>query len=838
MDPERPRKRLRIQVPNNSNSDISQTNHDYHEDGQPLPSPDTASVQGIQPHAQYQSNEDACTETTRAQRRHGMVFPTSVNTDHILLDNHILNNGISRLPQPSFAPSNQEFVYQNRPAPSQANIPSDNWRRIAKRAFAPTNNGQASGDTTVQQYLSRQHQSEQRAVGTKEAASQTTQPESTDPLGHLKLAAEAPTEEHPPRLDQVSQITKVADFLKPQIPIPEHDAPIYRNNFHKQHIPESTFTRTMPDQAESQAFVDDLLVGKTVKLTEHGDVPALNTQVKRDRVPVRARNAPVNGPPTLYRKPTGFMPYHALAAAKVSQARRGHKGSTAQSANHERKDLKRKRPAFTLPLQPLQSRPRPVNFNIFQDGFLNHQDLCLHLAANMTVQTLIGLYSISKDFHTIVNSRFTTVILNQTSLKAPAAARAYHWRCFDSLSQPDPSHNLNNLIINKPAPPNPPRPKITEHGYTFTQAKKPPRHRARFPTFRWLQLAIHREKVIHALYHAFAARGIPLPGSPDDVSTNSFALSLHKLWFIFDIPDNHRRVYFIRQPALITDSDLSNILTFIVKLDMACHDPVGPEKRDGMRRLMMSSCHGLADMLRCIRGEIWETELDVLRAWTRYGLQLDREDAEPGVWRPLGLSREEIEGCKTVFGIPRAEVGMLKKEFWGKMDFDANGERKALKGLGTVKGLGRQPAYLLRPDQIVIREVVNRGMKFGKNFLRALIDGYVDYETMEALPPRDLNGGRSRNLEKEDEYDVDDAVAGIQALAVEEGGDELLDLGDTWKGSPWTVARQAVSLKEINRRIEEQQRYEEIKTVWRSEVDEEKRRTKNARYKIVIDPTC
>lgn len=33
----------------------------------------------------------------------------------------------------------------------------------------------------------------------------------------------------------------------------------------------------------------------------------------------------------------------------------------------------------------------------------------------------------------------TTVILNQATLKAPHAARAYHWRCFDHLSQPDPA---------------------------------------------------------------------------------------------------------------------------------------------------------------------------------------------------------------------------------------------------------------------------------------------------------------------------------------------------------------------------------------------------------------
>lgn len=832
MEGERPHKRARLQLqnyphdlnalPTNENHAARHNHHlqtatiyQYHQ--QQLPPFPTIPTLGLPNH--------------NAERRRGMYLPPAVDTDHIVLDNHILSHDSRSHDQRGFTFRNTGARQHNTEGRQTHNSqPLEDWQKIANRAFAPAqqNVGSAADEATVQQYFHAHQQQE-----TEQITRNGPELANNDPLAHLKLSAEAREAMTPPRLDEISAVHRVTDFLKPQTPLPYQDTPIYRHNFHKQHIPENTFKRTMPDQVESQAFIDDVLIDKAVRLTKHGDVPVLEPHIKRDRVPVRARDAPVDGEPMLYRPPTGFMPYHALAAANASKARRQNASKPAKPLSHQRKDLKRKRPTYTLPANPPSYRSdNAANFNIFNDGFLNHINLCLHLSANMTVQTLISLYSISKDFHTIINSRFTTVILNQLSLKAPAAPRAYHWRCFDSLSQPDPS-TTSKHIINKAAPPAPPRPRITPRGYTFSEQKTIPRHTQRFPTLRYLQLAIHREKTIHALYHAFAARGVPLPGSPDSIYSGSFCLSLHKLWFIFDIPDNQRRVYYVRQAALISNEDLSNTLTFLVKLDMICHDPIGPEKRDGMRKLMMGSCKGLADVLRCIRGEIWNNELEVLRAWVRYGLEFDGQGQVPRGWVGLGLSEQQIKSCKSVFGVKMGEVGMLKKEFWGRT------LNEKMEGVGKVRAMGRPVSNLLRPDQIVMREVVNRGMKFGNGFLRALLCGYVDLDTNEEIGPRDLNGGRSKVLEDEDEYDVDDAIAGMQALDVEEGGDELLDIGSTWKGSPWTVKHKDVSLKEVNRRIAEERQLEENYAAWRSEVEEELRYTRaNSRYTVVIDESC
>ncbi|OQU94794.1 hypothetical protein CLAIMM_01092 [Cladophialophora immunda] len=85
--------------------------------------------------------------------------------------------------------------------------------------------------------------------------------------------------------------------------------------------------------------------------------------------------------------------------------------------------LKRKRPEAILPPPSyVYQRTGDPNFSIFQ-GFLLYPELCFTLAAHLPVKDLVSLYAISKDFHTILDTRFTTVILSQATAKAPESAR-------------------------------------------------------------------------------------------------------------------------------------------------------------------------------------------------------------------------------------------------------------------------------------------------------------------------------------------------------------------------------------------------------------------------------
>lgn len=117
-------------------------------------------------------------------------------------------------------------------------------------------------------------------------------------------------------------------------------------------------------------------------------------------------------------------------------------------------------------------------------------------------------------------------------------------------------------------------------------------------------------------------------------------------------------------------------------------------------------------------------------------------------------------------------------------------------------------------------------MNFQRQFLRALLFGYVDENDPEfgALPITDVNGGLSVVLEKEGEYEFDDLVAGVTALAVEEGGDDLLDHGDPDKGSPWTVVQRQVTKRELHARMAEKTALDGYMNAWKEEVRQEKER--------------
>lgn len=699
---------------------------------------------------------------------------------------------------------------------------------------------------------------------------------SKGPLEHLRLNLQQAVK--PPQLDTPSPIAKVKTYIHPQVPFPTSETEIYRNHSHKAGYPSSLLDRTIPDPIESNKFVrdveDDIAFSTTA---ESGGTSAWNS-TKAHRVPVVAIAASqsdtcdLEADELFNHRETGIsnLPLHSADAARRRDPRLRNQQllysnsvpenfytaplrlSTAYTAARRNMMLKRKRPSNPRALPPpsyIHQHTGNSAFNVFSNGILLYPELCLFLAAQLPVQTLINLYSLSKDFHVIINQRFTTIILNQARLKAPNAVRCYPWRCFNHLSQPDPSlkagttslvehisrtsSSLGGATINIKAPPTPQTfdasASETSGTYKTLYSRQRP-HTRRVPTFRWIHFAIHREKVIHALYHVFAARGVPLPGMPYDTYRGSFCLTLHKLWFLFDIPDNTRRIAYVHSSTLMTDADLANILVFIVKLDMMCNCPLAAEKRDVVRKMLMSSIDGFDTILKVLQRGAWEDELQLLRAWARYGLQLDREDqrerAIGGGWVPLGLTTEEHAQSTTLFGIPRDEVGLLKREFWGRLEYDPITGKRCLpfKGVGTVKGLGRKPMYLMRPDQLALREAVKRGMTFSKQFLRGLLHGYVDEETLEAVPPRELNGGRSVVLEKEGEYTFDDAVAGVRSLSVEEGGDELLDLGDHGQGSKWTVKHESVGRMELLQRNREKELLSGYMARWRNEAEAARRR--------------
>ena len=229
---------------------------------------------------------------------------------------------------------------------------------------------------------------------------------------------------------------------------------------------------------------------------------------------------------------------------------------------------------------------------------------------------------------------------------------------------------------------------------------------------------------------------------------------------------------------LFTDLDLYFAMCFFVKLDMRLNDPVGPEKRDGMRKLLLSQ-ESFTTVLKVLRRDMWAKQFDVMREWIRYK------------YTPLPDERG-----MDIFAVPANEVGKLKLEYWGRT---------------PDRSLKRPPQLLLRPDQLVMREAIKRGLRFHKHFLRCLTYGYVRMDTLEDYEPRRM-GRRKESLA--DEYEIDDDIGGLtwcmEKAGLEDGSEgQMLDLGKRKDVSLLCIegGNKSMISKEDRLKMEEQERF-------------------------------
>ncbi|KAI5281159.1 hypothetical protein KEM54_003400 [Ascosphaera aggregata] len=312
---------------------------------------------------------------------------------------------------------------------------------------------------------------------------------------------------------------------------------------------------------------------------------------------------------------------------------------------------------------------------------MKHPELAIFLARFLRVQDLISLYAISRDFHGIVNHRFTTVVMSQALKRAPESARIFPFRCYATLCQEDPAERPHPL----------PRRAIVGDVRTV-------------PTFRWLKMICFREMVVHQIMVMMAEDGVPVPGE--------CRTAIKKLWLLMDIPDNLRRIGLIQNDKIFSDQDLFFATMFFIKLDMRFTDPLTGSGTDGMKRMLLSQ-PSLSYLWRALRRTILVSKLDVIRMFVR--------------WKYVP---EESERDQTIFGIPPEEVGIVQYEAWGK-------------------STSRIP--LQRPDELVMKESIRRGLKLHKKYTDMFLWGYVNPNTFENLGPQVLERslGRLEGLEKE-----------------------------------------------------------------------------------------
>jgi hypothetical protein len=255
-------------------------------------------------------------------------------------------------------------------------------------------------------------------------------------------------------------------------------------------------------------------------------------------------------------------------------------------------------------------------FNILQ-AIILREDLVYHFARLLTVNDLVSLYAISKEFHYMVNKKFTSVVLEQATQKALDSAVIFPFRCYRRLCIPDPASNRSG-----------------DEDHIKTGELR------LVPSFRWLRMVCWREAVVNQIMVLMDKEGLAMP--------KKCTAAIKKLWFLMDIPDNNRRIGIVQNDDIWSDTDLFFATMFFVKLDMRFTDPINGSGRDCMRRLLLAQ-PSLTMLYNTLAGKALRTPLDILKAYVRWK------------YRPEALGESTY-----LFGVPPRDVGTLQFEGYGR----------------------------------------------------------------------------------------------------------------------------------------------------------------------------
>ncbi|PWY86461.1 hypothetical protein BO94DRAFT_83397 [Aspergillus sclerotioniger CBS 115572] len=179
----------------------------------------------------------------------------------------------------------------------------------------------------------------------------------------------------------------------------------------------------------------------------------------------------------------------------------------------------------------------------------------------------------------------------------------------------------------------------------------------------------HRDHVTKEIFHLLHTAGYPLP--------LICSLSVHKLWFLMDIPDNARREWTIRNPRIWQDGDIFFAILFLVQVDMYLRERRG-QRTNSIRRLIMAQ-PTLTFLRDYMRSWVLNSNIDLFAAFVR--------------WRYVPKAGDE--GLQ-FFGVPYEMAGELQFEGYGRPRSNGVGMERKVK--------------LVRPDELVLREMERRGL--------------------------------------------------------------------------------------------------------------------------------
>ena len=225
---------------------------------------------------------------------------------------------------------------------------------------------------------------------------------------------------------------------------------------------------------------------------------------------------------------------------------------------------------------------------------------------------------------------------------------------------------------------------------------------------------------------------------------------------------------------------------------MRFNDPVASEKRDGMRRLALTQ-RSLSWLRDVLKGDRCNGLVQLTRDWVKWKYEVtaaevqELRDWKRGVAAMAGKDEKWGAEKLTVFGVDVRDCGRLKHQYWGLVPKEKR----------PKDGMGREMT-LLRPDQLVVRESVKRGIRFGegRHWLRCLVYGFVNPGTLENEKVRVMG-----------ELELERDVEGWEKEDV--GEDVLLDLKPKRR-----IAERCVKRKDITARGKETMEEEKERVKW------------------------
>ncbi|KAI9720331.1 MAG: hypothetical protein M1828_005715 [Chrysothrix sp. TS-e1954] len=372
---------------------------------------------------------------------------------------------------------------------------------------------------------------------------------------------------------------------------------------------------------------------------------------------------------------------------------------------------KRQRPAPVTQHQPLPlvlyAAQRSPVFGLLE-ALCGQSDIILSIATRyLDPSELLKLYRISKVFHRAVDNNLPAFISSCASrwifLKPNAVQKkhfpkvrtphllqffplgAYRQLCYLTIAQ-RPQASLQQQ----------------QNGSSYIGGAA---GLTAIPCLKYLSFLRFRLRVVNTIIETLLHDyGLRLPFEA------SFALC--KLWNLMDVPFNTTRIAVVRSPTLWTDADLYFITMFFIKLDMAMTDPVESLGNTPLRELMMAQ-KGLGQVARILTRKDGRNFIEMVQLHLQW--RYEPESSLKGL---------------PIFGVPPEQIGSLRREGWGR-----TWPHPMLPALGTSLGSPKYtPRLLIRPDELIMREGIRRGLKLDTFYRDMMMSGYVDPIKCKNIP--------------------------------------------------------------------------------------------------------